>query len=184
MISIFSDLLEDCMEVFMDNFTRRFIKNFNKITLPLSKLLQKDVDFAFDVEIRDKKGAKNAVADHLSRLEREVDLVPCLRLLKKHPELIKKDLKVMPNIIYGMILIYGDYVIIKCISEPKIQSVPYFCHSASRRGYYGLSQTARKVLDCGFYWSPIFRDAHEFVSTYDQCQKAGMAISRRHEMPQ
>ncbi|RDY06048.1 Retrovirus-related Pol polyprotein, partial [Mucuna pruriens] len=29
-------------------FYRRFIKNFNKISLPLSKLLQKDVDFKFD----------------------------------------------------------------------------------------------------------------------------------------
>ncbi|RDY02595.1 Retrovirus-related Pol polyprotein from transposon 17.6, partial [Mucuna pruriens] len=29
-------------------FYRRFIKNFSKIALPLSKLLQKDVDFAFD----------------------------------------------------------------------------------------------------------------------------------------
>ncbi|RDX74878.1 Retrovirus-related Pol polyprotein from transposon 17.6, partial [Mucuna pruriens] len=29
-------------------FYQRFIKNFSKITLPLSKLLQKDVDFVFD----------------------------------------------------------------------------------------------------------------------------------------
>ncbi|RDX87811.1 Retrovirus-related Pol polyprotein, partial [Mucuna pruriens] len=29
-------------------FYRRFIKNFNKIALPLSKLLQKDVEFNFD----------------------------------------------------------------------------------------------------------------------------------------
>ncbi|RDX75197.1 Retrovirus-related Pol polyprotein, partial [Mucuna pruriens] len=30
------------------SFYRRFIKNFSKIALPLSKLLQKDVDFVFD----------------------------------------------------------------------------------------------------------------------------------------
>ncbi|RDY10369.1 hypothetical protein CR513_05123, partial [Mucuna pruriens] len=29
-------------------FYRMFIKNFNKIALPLSKLLEKDVDFKFD----------------------------------------------------------------------------------------------------------------------------------------
>ncbi|RDX81006.1 putative mitochondrial protein, partial [Mucuna pruriens] len=29
-------------------FYRRFIKNFSKIALPLSKLLQRDVDFVFD----------------------------------------------------------------------------------------------------------------------------------------
>ncbi|RDX65936.1 Retrovirus-related Pol polyprotein from transposon 17.6, partial [Mucuna pruriens] len=108
MTSIFSNLLQDCMEVFMDDFTvcadsfeaclsnlskgivlghlvsnrgievdkskidiitslpnptyvrevrsflghagfyRRFIKNFSKLALPLSKLLQKDVEFSFD----------------------------------------------------------------------------------------------------------------------------------------
>ncbi|RDY08773.1 Retrovirus-related Pol polyprotein, partial [Mucuna pruriens] len=30
----------------------------------------------FDVEIKDKKGAENAVVDHLSRLEREVEPIP------------------------------------------------------------------------------------------------------------
>ncbi|RDX97593.1 hypothetical protein CR513_19616, partial [Mucuna pruriens] len=30
----------------------------------------------FDVEIRDKKGVENAVADYLSRLEREVEPIP------------------------------------------------------------------------------------------------------------
>ncbi|RDY03206.1 hypothetical protein CR513_13230, partial [Mucuna pruriens] len=30
------------------DFYRRFIRNFSKITLPLSNLLQKDVDFVFD----------------------------------------------------------------------------------------------------------------------------------------
>ncbi|RDX82791.1 Retrovirus-related Pol polyprotein, partial [Mucuna pruriens] len=32
----------------MTSFYRRFIKNFSKLALPLSKLLQKDVDFDFD----------------------------------------------------------------------------------------------------------------------------------------
>ncbi|RDX79334.1 hypothetical protein CR513_40247, partial [Mucuna pruriens] len=33
---------------FLDGYFGRFIKNFSKMTLPLSKLLQKDVDFVFD----------------------------------------------------------------------------------------------------------------------------------------
>ncbi|RDY06831.1 Pro-Pol polyprotein, partial [Mucuna pruriens] len=51
-------------------------------------------------------------------------------------------------------------------------------------GHYGSTRTARKVLDCGLYWPTIFRDAHEFVSTCENCQKAGVAMNRRHEMPQ
>ncbi|RDY00682.1 Retrovirus-related Pol polyprotein from transposon 17.6, partial [Mucuna pruriens] len=33
-------------------------------------------DHEFDIEIRDKKGAENSVADHLSRIERESNLMP------------------------------------------------------------------------------------------------------------
>ncbi|RZB65128.1 Vacuolar-processing enzyme [Glycine soja] len=83
-------------------FYRRFIKNFSKVTLPLSNLLQKEVEFdfddrckeafdclkrakaeskprlirwmlwlqEFDLEIRDRSGAQNLEADHLSRIER------------------------------------------------------------------------------------------------------------------
>ncbi|GJV18165.1 hypothetical protein Tco_1363488 [Tanacetum coccineum] len=47
MIAIFHDMVEDFMEVFMDDFSV----------------------FGFDIEIKDKKGAENLVADHLSRLE-------------------------------------------------------------------------------------------------------------------
>ncbi|RDX86079.1 gag-pol, partial [Mucuna pruriens] len=50
--------------------------------------------------------------------------------------------------------------------------------------HHGSTQTARKVLDCEFYWPTIFRDAYHFVSTCEKCQKAGMAISKTHEMPQ
>ncbi|RDX78315.1 hypothetical protein CR513_41435, partial [Mucuna pruriens] len=28
------------------------------------------------------------------------------------------------------------------------------------------------------------KDVHQFISAYERCQRAGMAISRRHEMPQ
>ncbi|GKE42928.1 reverse transcriptase domain-containing protein [Tanacetum coccineum] len=47
MTAIFHELIEDSMEVFMDDFSV----------------------FEFDIKIRDKKGAENLVADHLSRLE-------------------------------------------------------------------------------------------------------------------
>ncbi|RDX65746.1 putative mitochondrial protein, partial [Mucuna pruriens] len=59
-----------------------------------------------------------------------------------------------------------------------------FCNSAPGGGYYRSSQTARKVLYCGLYWPSIFKDAHQFVSTCEKCQKARMALNQRHEMPQ
>ncbi|RDX83563.1 putative mitochondrial protein, partial [Mucuna pruriens] len=96
----------------------------------------------------------------------------------------KKDFKVMTNITYGMILTYGDFVMIKCILDAEITSVLQFCLATPRGGHYGSIRTSRKVLDYRFYWPTIFKDAYQFVSTCEKCQKAGMAISRRHEMPQ
>ncbi|RDX92498.1 hypothetical protein CR513_25369, partial [Mucuna pruriens] len=47
----------------------------------------------------------------------------------------------------------------RCIPDFEIKSVG---------DHYGLTQTARKVLDCRFYWPTIFRDAYQFVSTYER----------------
>ncbi|RDX98195.1 gag-pol, partial [Mucuna pruriens] len=90
----------------------------------------------------------------------------------------------MPNTTYGMIPTYGDFVMIKCIPNTEINLVLWFCHAAPGDGHYGSTRTAKKVLDCGFYWPTIFRDTYQFVSTCEKCQKARMAISRRHKMPQ
>ncbi|RDY11486.1 Gypsy retrotransposon integrase-like protein 1, partial [Mucuna pruriens] len=80
--------------------------------------------------------------------------------------------------------LYSDQIIRRCIPESEINSALQFCHSAPRGDHHGSTRTARKVLDNDLYWPTIFRDARQFVSTYATCQKVGMAISRRHEMPQ
>ncbi|XP_075074788.1 uncharacterized protein LOC142162343 [Nicotiana tabacum] len=72
----------------------------------------------FDLEIRDRRGTENQVADHLSW----------------------KELK--------------------------------------RRGI----RTTTKVLESGLYWPTLFKDAHAWVKSCDDCQRTGN-ISRRHEMP-
>ncbi|RDY09465.1 hypothetical protein CR513_06148, partial [Mucuna pruriens] len=76
----------------------------------------------------------------------------------------------------------SDQVIHRCICDAKINSVLQFCHATPRGGHYGSTRTARKVLDCAFYWPTIFGDAYQLVSTCEKCQKDGMAIIRRHEM--
>ncbi|RDX65938.1 putative mitochondrial protein, partial [Mucuna pruriens] len=91
----------------------------------------------------------------------------------------------MPSITFGMTdELCNDKVIRRCIPNVEINSVLQFCHLAPAGDHYGSTRTARKVLDCGLYWPTIFRDAHHFVSTCERCQKAGMVMYQRHEMPQ
>ncbi|XP_068641934.1 uncharacterized protein, partial [Aristolochia californica] len=49
-------------------------------------------------------------------------------------------------------------------------------------GHFGARKTAAKVLQCGFYWPSLFRDAHEFCQVCDKCQRTG-CLSRMNMMP-
>nr|GEX01317.1 hypothetical protein [Tanacetum cinerariifolium] len=57
------------------------------------------------------------------------------------------------------------------------------CHYRPTRGHHGPNYTAKKVIDSGFYWPTIYRDAQDLVKTYDVCQRQGK-ISQQDEMPQ
>ena len=43
-------------------------------------------------------------------------------------------------------------------------------------------QLAARILQAGFFWPTLFKDAHQFVLKCDRCQRVGN-ISRRDEMP-
>ncbi|RDY00716.1 putative mitochondrial protein, partial [Mucuna pruriens] len=170
-------------------------------------LLQK-----FNIEIRDKKGVENSITDHLSQIERKSDPMPiqdefsdaqllhinmptpwfpniCNFVAASHfppeasrlyKEKLKSDAKYYTWDDPYLWRVCNDQVHPKC----RDQFGPPILSCNTRDDHYGSTQTARKVLDCGFYWPTIFRDAYQFVSTCKKCQKAGMAISRRNEMPQ
>ncbi|XP_075092186.1 uncharacterized protein LOC107766281 [Nicotiana tabacum] len=44
------------------------------------------------------------------------------------------------------------------------------------------SEDSAKVLESGFHWPTLFKDAHLWIKGCDECQRTGN-ISRRHEMP-
>ncbi|XP_068344154.1 uncharacterized protein, partial [Pyrus communis] len=50
-------------------------------------------------------------------------------------------------------------------------------------GHFGTQRTALKVLECGFYWPTIFRDARTFCMSCDRCQRTGN-IGPKQQMPQ
>nr|GEW08052.1 reverse transcriptase domain-containing protein [Tanacetum cinerariifolium] len=57
------------------------------------------------------------------------------------------------------------------------------CHEGPSGVHHGANLTAKKVFDAGFFWTSIYRDAHEMIKTCDICQRQGK-ISQRDEMPQ
>ena len=63
-----------------------------------------------------------------------------------------------------------------------MQSILNHCHTLPCGGHFGDQRTAAKVLQSSFYWPTLFKDAHQFVSTCDKCQRMGN-ISRKNEPP-
>ncbi|XP_070010623.1 uncharacterized protein [Nicotiana sylvestris] len=145
----------------------------------------------FDLEIVDRKGCENQVADHLSRLEE--DGRPCdgLKMNGSFPDkqLLSVSVNSMPwladvanFLVTGLYRICTDVVIRICVPEEEQLSILEACHSSSAGGHHGVVRTASKFLSCGFYWPTLYKDASELVKRCDECQRAG-GISKKDEMP-
>ena len=170
----------------------------------------------FDVEIKDKKGTENLVADHLSRLEGARDDIPVNDEFPDEKLFAIEDKKAVPwfadyvNYLVAKVIppefdyqkkkrffahlkhyyweepiLYrhcADQVIRRCVPEDEMHNILDHCHTLPCGGHFGGQRTAAKVLQSGFYWPSLFKDAHQFVSTCDKCQRMGN-ISRKDEPP-
>ncbi|XP_073313540.1 uncharacterized protein [Primulina huaijiensis] len=47
------------------------------------------------------------------------------------------------------------------------------CHDCEVGGHFGPTKTTSKVLECGFYWPTLFKDARSYVLACDKCQQTG-----------
>ncbi|CAN6586207.1 unnamed protein product [Malus baccata var. baccata] len=169
----------------------------------------------FDIEIRDKKGCENMVADHLSRLVREEESLPISETFPDEQLLSIKvstpwyaDLvnflvsKQVPNTLSKaqrdklrydarfyvwddpyLWKICPDQIVRRCVHNSEFHSILSFCHTYACGGHFGTQRTAHKVLQCGFYWPSIFKDARTFCLTWDKCQRTGN-ISAKDQLPQ
>ncbi|KAM1759983.1 hypothetical protein ACFX12_002907 [Malus domestica] len=168
----------------------------------------------FDIEIRDKNGVENVVADHLSRMVHEeaspisetfpdeqlmsiqvnepwyADLVNFLvskhipsTLNRNQRDKLKNDARFYVWDDPYLWKFCPDQIVRRCVNESEFQSILTFCHSYACGGHFGTQRTALKVLECGFYWPTIFRDARTFCLTCDRCQRMGN-ISAKDQMPQ
>ncbi|GJR31781.1 reverse transcriptase domain-containing protein [Tanacetum coccineum] len=73
--------------------------------------------------------------------------------------------------------ICADQVIRRCVHGKEALDILKACHNGPTRGHYGANYTAKKIFDSGFYWPTIYKDAYDFVTRCDICQRQGK-ISR------
>ncbi|CAM8909052.1 unnamed protein product [Rhodiola kirilowii] len=142
----------------------------------------------FDIEIRDKKGVENVVADHLSRVE--------LYDLKWFSAPIQ-DSFVGEYLMSAeddapwyadfddpfLYKLCSDGIYRTCVPKEDFNEIIACCHSSSYGGHGSASKTTSKILQSGFYWPSMFKDTYEFVKACNECQRMGN-IARREEMPQ
>ncbi|XP_062103682.1 uncharacterized protein LOC133814781 [Humulus lupulus] len=74
-----------------------------------------------------------------------------------------------------------DQVIKRCVPGEEMMYILTHFHTLHCGGHFGGTKTATKVLQCGFYWPMLFKDASAFVKSCDHFQRASN-ISRRGQM--
>ncbi|KAK5824637.1 hypothetical protein PVK06_019418 [Gossypium arboreum] len=77
----------------------------------------------------------------------------------------------------------ADQVIRRCVTGSEISKIVEHCHSGPTEGHYNGTKTTHKILESGFYWPSLFKDAIRYVTLCDKCQWTGN-ISKHDEMPQ
>ena len=75
-----------------------------------------------------------------------------------------------------------DGIIRRCVPDHEQHDIIEECHDSPYGGHHGGDRTAAKVLQSGFYWPTLFKDAQKFVKYCDDCQRMGN-IGKRQEMP-
>ena len=75
-----------------------------------------------------------------------------------------------------------DGIFRRCVPHEETDSILAHCHSSAYGGHSSYSKTTAKVLQSGFFWPSLFKDARSFVLACDRCQRTGN-MTRRNEMP-
>ncbi|RVW11815.1 Transposon Tf2-11 polyprotein [Vitis vinifera] len=169
----------------------------------------------FNLQIRDKKGVENVVADHLSRLVIAHDSHG-LPINDDFPEESLMSIEVAPwyshianylvtgevpsewsaqdkRHFFAKIHAYyweepflfkycADQIIRKCVPEQEQSGILSHCHDSACGGHFASQKTAMKVIQSGFWWPSLFKDAHSMCKGCDRCQRLGK-LTRRNMMP-
>ncbi|RVW18341.1 Transposon Ty3-G Gag-Pol polyprotein [Vitis vinifera] len=139
----------------------------------------------FDLQIRDKKGVENVVADHLSRLV----IAHNFHVLPINDDFPEESLMLLAKTPwYAHIANYlvtsevPNQIIRKCVHEEEQQGILSHCHESACGGHFASQKIAMKVLQSGFSWPSLFKDGHVMCRSCDRFQRLGK-LTRRNQMP-
>ncbi|RVW22337.1 putative mitochondrial protein [Vitis vinifera] len=107
----------------------------------------------FNLQIKDKKGVENVVAEHLSRLA------------------IAHNSHVLP--------INDDF---PEESLMLLEDAPWYAHIAKYLVTGEVPKNSHEGVAIGFSWPSLFKDAHTMCRSCDRCQRLGN-LTRRNQMP-
>ena len=75
-----------------------------------------------------------------------------------------------------------DQIIRRCVPEEEQENIISMCLSSLCGGHFASRKTEAKVLQSGFYWPTLFKDAIKYCKECLKCQSA-LNISNQDEMP-
>ncbi|RVW66790.1 hypothetical protein CK203_066286 [Vitis vinifera] len=65
----------------------------------------------------------------------------------------------------------ADQIIRKCVPEQEQSGILSHCHDSACGGHFASQKTAMKVIQSGFWWPSLFKDAHSMCKGCDRCQR-------------
>ncbi|BAB02630.1 retroelement pol polyprotein-like [Arabidopsis thaliana] len=137
----------------------------------------------FDMEIVDKKGIENGAADHLLRMRIEEPLPIDDSMPEEQLMVVEFFGKSYSGKEFHQLNDVEGESPWRCVSEDEVEGILLHCHCSAYGGHFATFKTVSKILQAGFWWPTMFKDAQEFVSKCDSCQRKDN-ISRINEMPQ
>ncbi|XP_070003289.1 uncharacterized protein [Nicotiana sylvestris] len=189
-MAIFTDMVEDIMEVFMDDF------------LVCHFMVQEGIVLGHRVS---SKGIKvdRAKVDVIAKPPPPTSVKAIRSFLRVAFEELKKRLVTTPIIVspdweqpfelmcdasdYAMltvvfafdkfrsyligskVIVYTDHATLRYLIEKKefkLRLIRWACHASAYEGHFGGVKTVAKVLDAGFFWPTVFKDTHQWVKGY------------------
>ncbi|RVW64287.1 Retrovirus-related Pol polyprotein from transposon 17.6 [Vitis vinifera] len=135
----------------------------------------------FNLQIKDKKEVENVVADHLSRLAITHNSHG-LPINDDFPEESLMLVEVAPWYAHIVNYLVTGEIIRKCVPEEEQQGILNHCHENACGGHFASQKTTMRVLQSGFCWPSLFKDAHTMCKSCDRCQRLGK-LTRRNMMP-